>query len=108
MFLVVPEASLASCWPAHLRMEAEGTERVTGLPVGGAGGGGVDRHRGLIDSQSSAGREVVWTGAGWSEWCLTASLATTGPNIVRTSPAFSARAGDPVRTVNLQEKQLQL
>ena len=62
MLLVVSEASLASCWPAHLRMEAEGTERVTGFPVGGARGGGVDRHADVIDSESTAGREVEWSG----------------------------------------------
>ena len=66
MFLVVSEASLASCGPAHLGMEAEGTERVTGFPVGGARGGGVDRHPDVIDSDSTAGREVVssveWSG----------------------------------------------
>ena len=108
MFLVVSEASLAPCWPAHLRMEAERTERVTGFAIGGARGGGVDRHPDVIESESTAGREVVSSAEWRVEWCLTASLATTGPNIVRTSPAFSARAGDPVRTVNLQEKQLQL
>ena len=89
-------------------MEAERTERVTGFAIGGARGGGVDRHPDVIESESTAGREVVSSAEWRVEWCLTASLATTGPNIVRTSPAFSARAGDPVRTVNLQEKQLQL
>ena len=66
MFLVVSEASLASCGPAHLGMEAEGTERVTGFTIGGARGGGVDRHPDVIDSDSTAGREVVssveWSG----------------------------------------------
>ena len=50
VFLVVSEASLASCGPAYLRMEAEWTERVTGFTVGGARGGGVDRHADVIDS----------------------------------------------------------
>ena len=48
MFLVVPEASLAPGGPANLRMEAQGTERVAGLAIGGARGGSVDRHRSLL------------------------------------------------------------
>ena len=44
MLLVVPEAALAAGGPAHLRVEAQRTERVAGLAVGGPRGGGVDRH----------------------------------------------------------------
>ena len=51
MFLVVPEASLAPGGPANLRMEAQGTERVAGLAIGGARGGGVDRHGDVIESE---------------------------------------------------------
>ena len=47
-------------------MEAERTEGVTGFPIGGTRGGGVDRHPDVIDSESTAGREVVssleWSG----------------------------------------------
>ena len=47
-------------------MEAERTERVTGFPIGGARGGGVDRHGDVIDSDtvigSTAGREVECSG----------------------------------------------
>ena len=76
VFLVVSEASLASCWPAHLRMEAERTERVTGFPIGGPRGGGVDRHGDVIESEELY---YSWEGSG-VQWCPTASLATTGPN----------------------------
>ena len=62
VFLVVSEASLAASGPAYLRMEAEWTERVTGFTVGGARGGGVDRHGDVIDSDSTAGREVECSG----------------------------------------------
>ena len=62
VFLVVSEASLASCGPAHLGMEAEGTERVTGFTVGGARGGGVDRHGDVIDSDTV----IVQLGGKWS------------------------------------------
>ena len=44
------------------KQEAEGTERVTGFAVGGARGGGVDRHADVIDSDCTAGREVECSG----------------------------------------------
>jgi hypothetical protein len=46
VLLVVPEAALAAGGPAHLGMEAQGAERVTGLAICGARRGGVDRHDG--------------------------------------------------------------
>jgi hypothetical protein len=54
VLLVVPEASLASRGPPHLRVEAERTQRVAGLAVGGAGAGGVDGHAGAGVSCAAA------------------------------------------------------
>jgi len=46
VFFVVSEASLATGGPADLWMKTKRTEGVTGLAIGGAGGGGVDGHLG--------------------------------------------------------------
>jgi len=46
VFFIITKTALAPCWPADLRVEAEGAERVTGFAIGGSRGGGVDRHGG--------------------------------------------------------------